>query len=92
MWSGGPTLMPGVLASTTNTEMPAAPLSGAPLRANTMNKLAIGALVMNRLDPLMTQLSPSLLAVVVSVLGSEPASSSVSANDAVISPDAMPGR
>jgi hypothetical protein len=55
-------------------------------RAKTMNTSAIGALVMYRLDPFSTHVSPSRSALVVSVDGSEPASVSVRANDAVSSP------
>jgi hypothetical protein len=65
------------------------------VRAKTRNMSAAGALVMYRLSPSMTQPPPSASgtgrAVVVSRLGSDPASGSVSANDATTSPDASWG-
>lgn len=61
------------------------------VRAKTMKTSASGALVMYRLAPLITQSSPSRWARVVSVDGSDPASGSVSANDARTSPEAILG-
>ena len=46
---------------------------------------------MKRLLPLITQSSPSGVAVVRSPAGLEPAPASVRANDATTSPEAMPG-
>src|SRR5258708_16030467 len=58
-----------------------------------MNTSATGAFVMNRLSPLMTQPPPEAVATEVTrPAGSEPASSSVSANAAVHSPAASLGR
>ncbi len=61
------------------------------VRAKTMKTSASGALVMYRLAPLITHSSPSRCALVVRVEGSEPASASVSANDARTSPEAILG-
>ena len=61
------------------------------VRANTMNTSAAGALVMYRLSPSMTQSPPSAAAEVTRLLGSDPASGSVSANEATISPEASRG-
>ncbi len=47
---------------------------------------------MNRLPPLITYVSPSRFAVVRKPAGSEPASGSVSAKDAIVSPAARDGR
>ena len=60
------------------------------VRAKTTNRSAIGALVMNRFCPLMTQPSPSRGARCVRrPAGSEPAPGSVSANEATTSPAAI---
>ena len=60
-----------------------------------MKSPAVGAFVMNRLPPLMTHPSPSgsdtVVAVVRRPAGLEPAPGSVNANDATVSPLAMPG-
>ena len=61
------------------------------MRAKTMSTSASGALVIQRFCPVITQWSPSRTAFVVSDEGSEPASGSVSANDATTSPDARRG-
>ena len=65
------------------------------VRANTMKTSAAGALVMYRLRPSMTQPPPpgpgSGIAEVARRLGSDPASGSVSANDATTSPEASRG-
>ncbi len=76
-----------------NTPMPLPGGACGSVRAKTRNTSAAGALVMYRLSPSMTQpSSPSAgRAVVVSRLGSEPASGSVSANDATTSPEASWG-
>jgi hypothetical protein len=83
---------PGVSVGTTNTEMFVAPSVRSPVRAKTMSTSAQFALVMKRFCPSMTYASPSRTARVRSPLGSEPASGSVSANDATSSPLANPGR
>src|SRR5690606_25107986 len=85
------TATPGASAGTRNTAIPLPASSAGRTRANTTNSPAIGALVMNRLPPSITQPSPSGVAVVFSPDGSEPASGSVSANAAVTSPDASDG-
>ena len=56
-----------------------------------MKTSAAGALVMYRLVPLITQPAPSGSARVASADGSDPASGSVRANDAVASPLAILG-
>ncbi len=60
-------------------------------RANTMNRSAVGALVMNRFWPVMIQplLDPSRTAFVRNPDGFDPAPGSVSANDATTSPEAI---
>ena len=83
---------PGASVGTTNTEMFFAPSSRSPVRANTISRSAQIALVMKRFCPLMTYSSPSRTARVRRPLGSEPASGSVSANEATRSPLASPGR
>ncbi len=70
--------------------MPVPFSSAGRVRANTTNRFASGALVMNRFSPVMTQSSPSRTALVRSPDGFEPAPGSVSANDATTSPEAMP--
>ena len=87
-----------------NTPMPLPGGASGSVRAKTRNTSAAGALVMYRLSPSMTHPpSPACLpvppspspctgrAVVVSRLGSDPASGSVSANDATTSPEASWG-
>ncbi len=69
--------------------MPGAPGCGSAVRANTTNRSAIGALVMNRFCPSMTQSSPSRRARVRSPAGFDPAPGSVSANEATTSPEAI---
>ena len=66
--------------------VPWAPGAPGAVRAKTTNRSASGALVMNRLAPEMTQSSPSRTALVLRPEGSEPASGSVSANDATAPP------
>ena len=91
----GPTLTPGASAGTRNTAIPVPLWSAGRVRANTMNRSASGALVMKRLVPSMIQSPPSLpappsrTAFVASPAGFEPAPSSVRANEAMTSPDAI---
>jgi hypothetical protein len=70
--------------------MPVPDASAGRVRANTTNRSADGALVMNRFWPSMIQSSPSSSrpARVCSPAGLEPAPGSVSANDATTSPEA----
>ena len=68
--------------------MPVPDSSAGRVRANTTNRSADGALVMNRFCPSMTQSSPSRTAVVCSPAGLEPAPGSVSANEATTAPEA----
>jgi hypothetical protein len=49
-----PATAPGVPRSTANAETPAAPFCAGSVRAMTVNSPAWGALVMNRLVPLIT--------------------------------------
>jgi hypothetical protein len=51
---------PFAAASTRNAVTPRDPCSLLPVRANTVNSCALGALVMKRLVPLRMKLSPSL--------------------------------
>ena len=69
--------------------MPAPSSSAGRVRAKTMNRSAIGALVMKRLSPLMIQSSPSRTALVRKPDGFDPAPGSVSANEATTSPVAI---
>ena len=62
--------------STPNSEMPLAFFSGA-VRAATTTRSALPPLVMNVLEPLMTQSSPSRTAVVLRLARSEPPPGSV---------------
>ena len=57
--------------------------------ANATNRSAIGALVMNRFCPLMIQPSSVRVAVLRMPDGSDPASGSVSANEATTRPSAI---
>jgi hypothetical protein len=72
--------------------MPVPDSSAARVRANTTNRSADGALVMNRFWPSMIQSpagsSPSRTAPVCSPPGLEPAPGSVSANEATTAPEA----
>ncbi len=74
-----------------NTPMPLPRGASGSVRANTMNASAAGALVMYRFKPSITHSEPSAVAEVTSELGSDPASGSVSANDATTSPEASRG-
>ena len=69
--------------------MPGSAPVASRVRAKTRNSPATGALVMNRLDPLITQSSPSRTARVRRPAGFEPAPGSVSAKDATTSPEAI---
>ncbi|PQM47590.1 hypothetical protein C1Y40_02207 [Mycobacterium talmoniae] len=69
--------------------MPAPWSSAGRVRANTMNRSATGALVMNRLCPEISQSVSSRTALVCSPAGLEPAPGSVSANEATTSPAAI---
>ena len=71
--------------------MPVPEAEAGAVRANTTNRPASVALVMNCFLPSMTQPSPSAVALVLSPAGFDPAPGSVSANDATISPEAIPG-
>jgi hypothetical protein len=62
---------------------------GSRVRAKTMNRSAMGALVMNCLCPSITQVSPSRRARVRRPAGLEPAPGSVRAKEATTSPAAM---
>ncbi len=68
--------------------MPVPDSSAGRVRANTTNRSADGALVMNRFWPSMIQSSPSRTARVCSPAGLEPAPCSVSANEATTWPAA----
>ncbi len=70
--------------------MPGPFSSAGRVRANTTNRFAVGALVMNRFWPSITQSSPSRTALVRRPAGLEPAPGSVRANEATTSPEAMP--
>ena len=71
--------------------MPVPALGAGAVRANTTNRSASVALVMNCLPPSMTQPSPSAVAVVRRPAGFDPAPGSVSAKEATTSPEAIPG-
>src|SRR5258708_2683375 len=90
--SGGPSLRPGLGASTRKAEMPPAPLFSGSVRAITVNRDASGALVMKRLVPFSTQPFPAHRAVVLRLAASEPALGSVKAKEAMTSPAASRGR
>jgi hypothetical protein len=68
--------------------MPGSAPAASRVRAKTTNSPAIGALVMNRLAPLITHSPESRTARVRSPAGLEPAPGSVRAKDATTSPEA----
>lgn len=72
--------------------MPRLPVACGSDRANTTNRSASGAFVMKRLVPSRTQCAPSRRAVVRRPDGSDPASDSVRANEAMSFPSAIGGR
>ena len=85
-FSAGPIIIPGVSASTTK---PVIPFS---VRANTDIKSAIPAFVIQILEPFKIHLLPFFLASVFKLNVSEPASGSVRAKQAIISPEQSLGR
>src|SRR5262249_30636409 len=86
-----PTDNPGESRSTMNAEMPLLPAARL-VEANTMNTLAIGALVMNILEPLRTHRPDRSSAVVLKAAASEPDDGSVSPKAPTLSADASFGR
>jgi hypothetical protein len=91
LWNGSPTRTPGVLRSTTTALMPPIPVD-LPVRANTTNTSATGALVMNVFAPRSTIVSAPMVAEVRIAKASDPVSGSVMHWTAMIDPSAMPGR
>src|SRR5690606_10552928 len=89
-FSFGPTTKPSSSLWTMKDEMPLAPLSGS-VTAMTVYQLDLPPLVIQHLEPLRIQSSPSALARVRIDAASEPASRSDRAYDA-ISPFTMSGR
>ena len=85
-FSGGPIITPGDFASTANPVIPFSVL------ANTEIKSAIPALVIQIFDQFKIHLSPFFFASVFRLKVSEPASGSVNANEAIISPEQSFGK
>mmetsp|Transcript_600 Transcript_600/g.1858 ORF Transcript_600/g.1858 Transcript_600/m.1858 type:complete len:258 (+) Transcript_600:909-1682(+) len=95
-FSGAPDVTPAIDRSTMNAVMwflvglAGSAVSG--VAANTVKTSAMPPFEIQILDPLMTQSSPSLTALVVTLFASEPVPGSVSANAATYSPVASFGR
>ena len=81
---------PEAAVGTMKALRPLAP-SPSPVRAKTTARSAMGALEIHVFSPSRTHSSPSRRAVVASAATSEPASASLSANAAMVSPEATPG-